>query len=136
MILSSIFPFRNCYGWAESSELVSGHKSTSPQTAIFSDLSTFPLYWHLPHKSLIFECACMLSRSSHVQLFATLWPVACQAPMSMEFSKQEYWSELPCLSPGDLPDPGIESASLTFPALAGRFSTASATVTSSQTWVQ
>ena len=54
----------------------------------------------------------MLSRSSHVQLFATLWPAACQAPSSMGFSNQEYWNGLPCPSPGDLPDPGIESARL------------------------
>ena len=58
-------------------------------------------------------CACMLSRFSHVQLFATLWTVACQAPLSMEFSRQEYWSEQPCPSLGDLAHPGIESVSLT-----------------------
>ena len=45
---------------------------------------------------------------SRVQLFATLWTVACQAPLSMGFSRQEYWSGLPCPSPEDLPDPGIE----------------------------
>ena len=49
------------------------------------------------------------------------WTVACQVPLSMGFSKQEYWSELPFPSPGDLPDPGIK---LTSPALAGRFFTA------------
>ena len=38
----------------------------------------------------------------------TLWTVACQAPLSMAFSRQEYWSGLPCLPPGDLPDPGFE----------------------------
>ena len=51
---------------------------------------------------------------SHVQLFATPWTVAHQAPPSMGFSKQEYWSELPLPSPGDLPDPGIESGSPAF----------------------
>ena len=49
--------------------------------------------------------ACMLSCFSCVQLCATLWTVACQAPLSMEFSWQKYWSGLPCSSPGDLPDP-------------------------------
>ena len=44
---------------------------------------------------------------SRVQLFATPWTVAYQAPQSMEFSRQEYWSGLPLPSPGDLPDPGI-----------------------------
>ena len=42
---------------------------------------------------------------------ATPWTVACQAPMSMEFSRQEYWSGLPFFAPGDLPDPGIEPGS-------------------------
>ena len=50
--------------------------------------------------------------------FATPWTVAHQAPLSMEFSRQEYWSGLPFASPGDLPDPWIEPAS---PALAGGF---------------
>ena len=45
---------------------------------------------------------------SRIQLFATLWTVAYQAPPSMEFSRQEYWSGLPFPFPGDLPDPGIE----------------------------
>ena len=48
----------------------------------------------------------MLSCFSHVQLFVTLWTIACQAPLSMEFSRQEYWSGLPCPPPGDLPGPG------------------------------
>ena len=51
---------------------------------------------------------------SHVQLFVTPWTVAYQAPLSMGFSRQEYWSGLPFPSPGDLPDPGIEPG---FPAL-------------------
>ena len=53
----------------------------------------------------------VLSRFSRVQLFATLWTVACQAPLSMGFSSQEYWSGLPFPSPGDLPDPGIHPMS-------------------------
>ena len=53
---------------------------------------------------------------SRVQLFATPWTVAYQAPQSMEFSRQEYWSGLPFPSPGDLPDPGIEPGSPTFQA--------------------
>ena len=58
---------------------------------------------------------------SHVRLFAIAWIVAYQAPQSMEFSRQEYWSGLPFLSPGDLPNPGIAPTSS---ALAGRFFTA------------
>ena len=45
---------------------------------------------------------------SHVRLFATQWTVAYQAPLSMRFSRQEYWSGVPFPSPGDLPNPGIE----------------------------
>ena len=60
---------------------------------------------------------------SHVQLFATLWTIACQVPLSMEFFRQVYWSGLLFPPPGGLPDPGIESASLASPVLAGRFFT-------------
>ena len=60
---------------------------------------------------------------SRVQLFVTPWTVACQAPVSMEFSRQEYWSGLPFRPPGVLPDPGIERESPVFPALAGRLFT-------------
>ena len=48
---------------------------------------------------------------SRVQLFESLWTIACQAPPSMGFSKQEYWSGVPLPSPGDLSDPGIEPRS-------------------------
>ena len=60
---------------------------------------------------------------NHVRLFVTLWAVARQAPLSMGFSRQEYWSALPCPPLGNLPDPGIKPMSLTFPALAGGFFT-------------
>ena len=63
--------------------------------------------------------ASVLSYFSHVRLFVTLWTVALQAPLSMVFSRQEYWSGLPWPSPGDLPDPGIEPVCLKLPALAG-----------------
>ena len=56
---------------------------------------------------------------SHVQLSVNPWTVAHQAPLSMEFSKQEYWSRLPFPPPGDLPDPGIELTSPVPSALAG-----------------
>ena len=62
----------------------------------------------------------------HTQSCLTLcdsWTVAQQAPPSVGFSKQEYYSELPFPTPGDLPDPGIEPTSLASPALAGRFFT-------------
>ena len=62
-------------------------------------------------------CVCLLSR---VQPFAILWTVACQAPLSMGFPRQEYWSGLPWPPPGHLLDPGIEPASLMSPALAAQ----------------
>ena len=54
---------------------------------------------------------CCAESLSCVRLFVTPWTVACQAPLSMESSRQEYWSVLPFASPGDLPNPGIEPGS-------------------------
>ena len=65
--------------------------------------------------------ACILSCFSCVQLSVTPWTIARQAPLSMGFSRQEYWSGLPCPFPRDLPDPGTEPESLMSPALAGEF---------------
>ena len=62
---------------------------------------------------------CVLSCYSCVQLFANLWTVVLQALLSAGFSRQEYWSGLPCPPPGDLPDPGVEAVTLTSPPLAG-----------------
>ena len=67
--------------------------------------------------------ACMLSHWSCVQLSVTLWTVAHQAPQSMGHSRQEYWSELLCPPPGDLPSIGKEPMHLVSLALAGRFFT-------------
>ena len=61
---------------------------------------------------------CVLNFFSCVQIFATLWTVAHQAPLSMGFSRQEHWRGLPCPPPGDLPNPGIEPTS---PTLVGGF---------------
>ena len=58
--------------------------------------------------------------------------VLCQAPLPMGFSRQEYWSGLPCSPPGDRPDPGIEPMTLTSSALAGGFFTTSSTWEASQ----
>ena len=58
---------------------------------------------------------------SHVRLFATPWTVAHQAPPSMKFSRQEYWSGLPFPTSGDPPDPGIKPTSFVSPAFAARF---------------
>ena len=74
------------------------------------------------------NCVYVLSCFSCVQLFATPWTVAHQAPLSMGFSRQEYWSGLPCSPAGVLPYPRIEPASFMSLALAGGFFTTSATV--------
>ena len=82
----------------------------------------------------VFEyCAAklLLSHFSHVQLCVTQWTAAHQAPLLMGFSRQEYWSGLPCPPPGDLPNPEIKPASLTSPALAGEVFTTSSPLGSS-----
>ena len=71
-------------------------------------------------KSVQFSCSVMSDS-------VTQWTVAHQAPLSMGFSRQEYWGGLPCPPPGDLPDPGIKPTSLSSPALAGRFFTTNTT---------
>ena len=64
---------------------------------------------------------------NHVSPFVTPWTVVLQAPLSMGFSRQEYWSGLPCLPPGDRPDSGTGPMSLMSPALGGRLFTTSTT---------
>ena len=75
--------------------------------------------WHA------FKCACIMHAQllSRVWLFEIPWTVARQAPLSMGFPRQEYWSGLPFPPPGDLPDPGIQPSSPVSPALAGRLFT-------------
>ena len=70
-------------------------------------------------------CVYVLSHFSRVQHFAALWAVALQAPLSVGFSRQEYWTGLPCPLPGDLSDPGIDPASLMYLALVRGFFTTS-----------
>ena len=75
------------------------------------------VHWRLLQVEVVCVCLCVWAQS-----YPTLcnpWTVGHQAPLSMGFSRQEYWTGLPFPPPGDLPDPGIEPAS---PALAGRFS--------------
>ena len=62
-------------------------------------------------------CVCMLSHFRRVQLFVTLWTVACQASLFMAFLRQEWWNGLPCPPPQDLLDPGIQLKSPVFPVL-------------------
>ena len=71
-------------------------------------------------------CVCLCVHAlSCVQLFATPWSVVCQLPLSMEFFRQNYWSELPFPTPDDLFNSGTEPASLASPTLAEGFFTSS-----------
>ena len=72
-------------------------------------------------------CVSTLSHFNHAWLFATSRTAACQAPLSVGFSRQEYWCGLPCPPPGNLTNPGIKPMPLRYPALAGRFFTTSTT---------
>ena len=76
--------------------------------------------WNLEGQGKLNRCVCVLS---HVQLLATPCTAAHQAPLSVGFSRQEYWSGLPFPPPGDLPDPQIKTASPVSTALAGVFFT-------------
>ena len=88
----------------------------------------FSIALHLCSSLLLFVEASQLACAkvhvfmlSCVRLFVTPWTVAHQAPLSMGFSKQEYWSGLPCPSPRNLPDPGIKATSPVSPALQADF---------------
>ena len=73
-------------------------------------------------------CVCMNAKLLQLCMtVVTLWTIACQASLSMGFSRQEYWSGLPCPPPGDLHDPEIKPTSVMSPALVGEFFTTSAT---------
>ena len=78
--------------------------------------------------SMVTLCVCVQSLSC-VPLFATPWTVACQAPLSMEFYRQEYWRGQPFPTPGKVPNPGIKLMFLVSPALAGRFFTTTSSLT-------
>ena len=88
-------------------------------------------YWHLKMKMLRDSFKCILAVCSVASIVSnSLRPhglYSYQAPLSMGFSRQEYWSGLPCPPLGDFPDPGIELVSLMSPALAGNFFTTSTT---------
>ena len=101
--------FWNARPWSEKNSIILAY-------SLFQFLH---LSFELPVNSILKLGMCVLSCFSHVWLFATLWTITCQAPLFMGFSIQEYWSVLPCPSPGDLPNPGIEPASLMSPGMAG-----------------
>ena len=80
------------------------------------------VYCH-PVYLIYMQSTCVLSRFNHVWLFATLWIIARHASVSKGYSRQEYWSGLPCSPRGDLSDPRIEPVSLKSSALVGGFFT-------------
>ena len=80
----------------------------SPGPCARQALAVYPFATAAHHEGV---CACVLSRCSCVRLFVTPWAIARQAPLSVGFSRQEYWSGLPCPPPGGLPDPGTEPRS-------------------------
>ena len=123
----------------EGEELTACDEWIAPSRALFFCFSLHPWSSLLfpgpsqapPLVSLLLNlkpmCSCVLSRFICVQLFVTPWTIACWAPLFVGFPRQECWSELPFLSPGDRPDPGIEPTSLRSPALASRFFTTNTT---------
>ena len=98
------------------------------QGSNLSLLNCRKILYHLSTKEApLFMLLLLLSRFSHVRLCVTLWTEVHQAPLSMQFSRQEYWSRLPCPPPGDLLNPRIGPTSLMSSSLAGRFFTSCAT---------
>ena len=94
---------------------------------VVKTLSPCPWSWRLTNRSQRMMHACILSHFSCAWCFATPGTVACQASLSIGFSRQEYWSGLPCPPLGTLPDPGIKLLPPASPALAGGFFTTRAT---------
>ena len=92
--------------------------NSNPSCTKATALSTCPLPSSSPLGAV--SCACMVSHFSRVQLFANPWTVAHQAPLSMGFSRKEYWNGLPWPPLEDLPKPRIEPAAFMSPALAGK----------------
>ena len=84
-------------------------------------LSHFPIIVHLGYFRFYFWLSFMHAWVASVSLTAIVWTVARQSPLSIGFSRQEYWSGLPSPPPGYLSGPGTKPASLMSPALAGRF---------------
>ena len=94
------------------------HTRSCPRCSFERIMMSIPFEWDWWHL-----CLCMWALSCSVQLFVTPWTITRQAPLSMEFSRQEYWSALPFPTPRDLPNSGIKPLSPGTPALAGRFFT-------------
>ena len=103
------------------------HSFLLPSMVVWMTTWSFQPFLPIVSKAAMNILQKTLLHFSRVWIFETPWSVACQAPLPMRFSRQEYSSGLPSPSPGDPLKPGIEPASLTFPASAGRFFTTSVT---------
>ena len=112
--LPSMGSHRVRHDWSDLAAAAAMSSRCIPDIDVLSYLSNFYILKMLPYIALL------LLFNHCVWLFATLWTLVHQAPLSMGFPRQEYWSRLPFPSPRDLSDPGVK---LTFPALAGRFFT-------------
>ena len=89
--------------------LITSAKFLVPQRVTYSQVLVIRMWTSCV---CVCVCVCLCQSLSRVQFFGTSWTVTRQALLSMEFSRQEYWSRLPFPSPGDLPDPRIKSRSL------------------------
>ena len=113
--------------WIPSTYLFNAVFSVRPTLSFPTASTVHYLHLHLyscPENrfiSTVFLESTQVCVHCHVWLFVTSRTVARQAPLSVRFSRQEYWSGLPFLSPGELPDPGMEPTSLESPVLAGQF---------------
>ena len=108
--------------WAQGTELAGGDFGESESVRRAGRQWEMPLgvsttIRQMETQSSKVVCVRVLSYFRHVQLFVTPWTVAHQAPLSVRFSRQEYWSVLPCPPPGDLPNPGMEPESPVSPEL-------------------
>ena len=93
------------FHWTYGPHLVYSSSVDDPLNCFQLSLLGMVILWSSVYVYL-FKYVCVFQMLSRVWLFATPWTVACQAPLSARFSRQEYWSGLPFPSPGDLPDPG------------------------------
>ena len=89
-----------------------GFSRSKDQTQVSHTAGRLFIFWATREPWLLIDtCNCCVQSLSRVQLFVTPWTVACQAPLSMGFSRQQFWSRRPFSPVGDLPDPGIEPTS-------------------------
>ena len=107
MLFKFVFPYLSFDGWS----IVECGLLTSPALIAELSISAFNYVRFSSYILVAVIVKVKVKSLSRVQLFATPWTVAYQAPPSMGFSRQKYWSGLPFPSPEDLPDPGIEPKS-------------------------